>query len=73
MGRNPAGRLVGLQERRSDMLRIQGQDRSVNCEGVSRRSFLQAGFLGLAGLSLADFLCLQEQAAAAPGNPLEGF
>jgi hypothetical protein len=50
------------------MLRIQGQDRSVNCAGVSRRSFLQAGFLGLAGLSLADFLCLQEQAAAA-GSP----
>src|SRR5881227_3730345 len=47
------------------MLRIQGQDRSVNCAGVSRRSFLQAGFLGLAGLTLADFLCLQEQAAAA--------
>src|SRR6266540_4332582 len=47
------------------MFRVQGQDRAVNCAGVSRRSFLQAGFLGLAGLSLADFLCLQKQAAAA--------
>jgi len=50
------------------MFRVQGQDRAVNCEGISRRSFLQAGFLGLAGLSLADFLCLQQQAAAAGGT-----
>jgi hypothetical protein len=26
------------------------------CDGVSRRSFLKAGFLGLAGLSLSDYL-----------------
>src|SRR5262245_58185385 len=47
------------------MFRIQGQDRSVTCDGVSRRSFLQAGFLGLAGLRRAALLCLQRQAAAA--------
>ena len=26
------------------------------CDGLSRRGFLQAGFLGLAGLSLGDLL-----------------
>ena len=33
------------------------------CDGVPRRSFLQAGFLGVAGLSLADLLRLQASAA----------
>ena len=46
------------------MLRVQGWDRSVNCEGISRRSFLQAGFLGLAGLSLTDLLRMQAAGAA---------
>jgi hypothetical protein len=36
--------------------------------GVTRRSFLRAGFLGFAGLSLADHLRLKAQAAAA-GRP----
>ena len=32
------------------------------CDGLSRRSFLKAGFLGLAGLSLADHLRLETAA-----------
>jgi len=50
------------------MLRVQGADRSRNCAGLSRRSFLQAGFLGLGGLTLADWFRIQE-AAAAQGRP----
>jgi hypothetical protein len=34
------------------------------CDGVSRRGFLRVGFLGLAGLTLADHLRLQARAAA---------
>jgi hypothetical protein len=34
-----------------------------SCDGVSRRSFLKVGFLGLAGLSLADHLRLRARAA----------
>lgn len=50
------------------MLRIQASDLSTNCAGLGRRSFLQAGFLGLAGLSLADFGRIQAAQAAA-GKP----
>jgi hypothetical protein len=39
-----------------------------SCDGVSRRGFLKAGFLGLAGLTLADHLRLKAQAADA-GKP----
>src|SRR5437868_8479129 len=34
------------------------------CDGVTRRSFLKVGFLGLAGLTLADHLRLKGAAAA---------
>jgi hypothetical protein len=34
------------------------------CDGLDRRTFLRAGFLGLAGLSLPDLLRLRAQAAA---------
>lgn len=37
------------------MFRITG-DASTDCEGLTRRSFLQAGVLGLGGLSLSQFL-----------------
>jgi uncharacterized protein DUF1501 len=47
------------------MLRLEGRDLTVNCAGMKRRSFLQAGFLGLAGLSLADLLRIQAAQAAA--------
>jgi hypothetical protein len=43
------------------------------CDGVTRRSFLKAGFLGLAGLSLADVLRSGAAARAqglAPGDDL---
>src|ERR1041385_6773256 len=33
------------------------------CDNISRRSFLRAGFLGLAGLTLADHLRLKAKAA----------
>ena len=45
------------------MIRIYGHETTTNCAGLSRRSFVQAGFLGLAGMSLADFLQVQAQAA----------
>ena len=51
------------------MLRLFGRDVSVNCAGMKRRSFLQAGFLGLAGLSLADLLRIEEARAAAGQAP----
>jgi hypothetical protein len=35
------------------------------CDGISRRSFLRVGFLGLAGLTLADHLRLKAQAVEA--------
>ncbi|MCC2672762.1 MAG: hypothetical protein K0Q72_5234 [Armatimonadetes bacterium] len=46
------------------MLRLTGRDLTVNCSGMKRRSFLQAGFLGLAGLSMADLLRIQAAQAA---------
>src|ERR1700730_15759000 len=33
------------------------------CDGLTRRSFLKVGFLGLAGLTLADHLRLRARAA----------
>ena len=45
------------------MLKLVGEQATF-CDGVSRRSFLQAGFLGVAGLGLADVLKLQAAAAA---------
>lgn len=53
------------------MLRICGGDAGVpNCEGATRRSFLQAGMLGLGGLTLPHLLRLRaSQAAAAPAKP----
>lgn len=47
------------------MLAIQANDRHSYCDGVSRRSFLQAGFLGMAGLSLPEYL---RRKAAAHGK-----
>lgn len=46
------------------MLRLTGRDLTLNCAGMKRRSFLQAGFLGLAGLSMADLLRVQAVQAA---------
>jgi hypothetical protein len=38
------------------MLRLTANDRHRYCDGLSRRSFLQAGVLGLTGLALPDLL-----------------
>src|SRR5262245_863577 len=46
------------------MLQITCNDRHRYCDGLSRRSFLQAGVLGLGGLSLADARRLQAQSPA---------
>ena len=47
------------------MLTVLGDRQAPFCDGISRRSFLRAGFLGLAGLSLADVLRLRAQATGA--------
>ncbi|MFO0905340.1 MAG: DUF1501 domain-containing protein [Pirellulales bacterium] len=47
------------------MLEILGQRRRM-CDGVSRRGFLRAGFLGVAGLTLADLLRSESQGSASP-------
>lgn len=47
------------------MLRLLGGEVSANCAGIKRRSFLQAGFLGAAGLSLADLFRIEAAQAAA--------
>lgn len=44
------------------MLRITGE-RTIDCDGVSRRGFLQAGMLGVGGLGLADLLKLRASGA----------
>jgi hypothetical protein len=37
-----------------------------DCEGITRRSFVQAGILGTGGLALADYFRLREAPAATP-------
>ena len=44
------------------MLTVLGKRQERFCDGVPRRSFLSAGFLGLGGLSLADVLRLRTKA-----------
>ena len=46
------------------MLNIQSGSTSRNCQGLSRRSALKAGFLGAAGLSMSDLLQLQAAGVA---------
>ena len=48
------------------MLRVTGTA-SRDCEGLTRRNFVEAGVLGLGGLSLPQFFALQSEAA--PGRP----
>lgn len=49
------------------MLSILGSNKQV-CSGVTRRDFVNAGTLGVAGLSMADLLRLQEASAAVGGG-----
>ena len=46
------------------MLRLTASELTTNCAGMNRRSFLQAGFLGLAGWSMADLLRIRSAQAA---------
>jgi hypothetical protein len=46
------------------VLQVQSNDLTRNCQGISRRTALKAGFLGLTGLSLGDMLKLQAQGQA---------
>src|SRR4051812_33635491 len=48
------------------MIKILGHG-ACDCDGITRRSFLQAGVLGLGGLLLPDFLRAQEAQAATGG------
>lgn len=48
------------------MLTIFGKSRSGYCDGVSRRSFLKVGAMGVAGMTLADVLRLQALAGETP-------
>ena len=50
------------------MLTIEHERPTKNCQGMSRRSAIKAGFLGLAGLSLADLLRLRAHGAAAKND-----
>lgn len=45
------------------MLRVNTNDYHRYCDGLSRRTFVQAGALGLAGLSLSDWLRTKARAA----------
>lgn len=51
------------------MLTIRRNGNSRNCEGMTRRDLLQVGTLGLGGLTLANFLKLEAQAATG-GNSI---
>jgi hypothetical protein len=46
------------------MLQLQQGPAARNCQGISRRSALKAGFLGLAGLTLPDLLRLRAEGSA---------
>ena len=50
------------------MLTFLSGDRAPYCDGVSRRSFLKAGALGMGGLALPDFLRLQAHGAVSSGG-----
>src|SRR5687768_16974706 len=50
-----------------EMLKVFG-GAARDCDGVTRRSFLQAGVLGLGGLALPDLLRLRAEGAAGPNR-----
>ncbi len=49
-------------------MRVTGHSAN-DCEGWTRRNFVQAGVLGLGGLTLPQFLASQSQAAGARVDP----
>ncbi len=50
------------------MLELQNGQKRGNCQGVSRRSALKAGFLGLTGLTQADLFRMQAEGSARKTN-----
>ncbi len=50
------------------MLTVFRRSASKYCDGVSRRSFLRVGAMGIAGLTLADVLRLEAQAGVVSSN-----
>ena len=50
------------------MLTIFQRNASQYCDGVSRRSFLRVGAMGIAGLTLADLFRLEAQAGVVSSN-----
>ena len=53
------------------MLRIPGSG-ARDCDGITRRSFVQAGVLGVGGLAWADLLRVRASAAASESSVREG-
>jgi hypothetical protein len=51
------------------MLTFFGKRQAKHCDGLSRRSFLQVGALGLGGLALSDLLRFKAQGAVSAGKP----
>ena len=49
------------------MFRVTGSASS-DCEGLTRRSFVEAGVLGVGGLSLGNYFSLRASAATAPAD-----
>jgi hypothetical protein len=50
------------------MLTIEHERPTTNCQGLSRRSAIKAGFLGLSGLTLGDLFRLRANGAAAKND-----
>ena len=50
------------------MLNFIGRGSAHTCDGTTRRDFLQVGSLGVAGLSLADYIEAKEQGQVADGH-----
>ncbi len=48
------------------MLKLYGRGSAHTCDGLTRRTFLQAGTLGAIGLSLPEYLSAKEQGAIRP-------
>src|SRR5262245_26004102 len=50
------------------MLRVFGESTGKFCDGIRRRSFLEAGVLGLGGLALSDFFHMRAEGAVRGSN-----
>lgn len=50
------------------MLNLEGKGKTLNCDGLTRRDFMQVGALGAVGLSLPEFLAAKDAGHIRPGN-----